>query len=92
VGLDGAYLPAVVAAQRGVWKFLEIHGIGPTNNTAERALRQSVIQHKNTHGDQSSNCALWRSRLLTVTTTLRNSGGISSSSWGKPGLSMIAVA
>jgi transposase len=57
--------------QQALWTFLEIEGVEPTNNAAERALRQSVIQRKISHGVQSSNGALCRSRLLTATTTLR---------------------
>jgi transposase len=55
----------------GLWTFLEIEGIEPTNNAAERALRQSVIQRKISQGVQSASGAVCRSRLLTVTTTLR---------------------
>jgi hypothetical protein len=69
----------------GLWTFLEIEGIEPTNNAAVdavfsagvRALRQLVIQRKirdlpsNSHGVQSRQDAICRSRLLTVTTTLR---------------------
>ena len=50
------------------------------NNAAERALRQSVIQRKihglpsNSRGVQSRQGAICRSRLLTVTTTLRQQG------------------
>jgi transposase len=58
----------------GLWTFLEIEGIEPTNNAAERALRQSVIQRKISHGVQSAHGAVCRSRLLTVTTTLRQQG------------------
>ena len=58
----------------GLWTFLEIQGIEPTNNAAERALRQSVIQRKISHGVQSRQGAICRSRLLTVTTTLRQQG------------------
>ena len=57
-----------------LWTFLETPGIEPTNNAAERALRQSVIQRKISHGVQSASGALCRSRLLTVTTTLRQQG------------------
>lgn len=56
------------------WTFLEHPGIEPTNNAAERALRPAVIQRKITRGVQSANGALCRSRLLTVTTTLRQQG------------------
>ena len=58
----------------GLWTFLEVEGIEPTNNAAERALRQSVIQRKISHGVQSRQGAICRSRLLTVTTTLRQQG------------------
>ena len=58
----------------GLWTFLEIEGIEPTNNAAERALRQSVIQRKISHGVQSRQGAICRNRLLTVTTTLRQQG------------------
>jgi len=57
-----------------LWTFLEIQGVEPTNNAAERALRQSVIQRKISHGVQSRQGAICRSRLLTVTTTLRQQG------------------
>jgi transposase len=58
----------------GLWTFLDIEGIEPTNNAAERALRQSVIQRKISHGVQSRQGAICRSRLLTVTTSLRQQG------------------
>ena len=57
-----------------LWTFLEIRGIEPTNNAAERALRQSVIQRRISHGVQSRQGAICRSRLLTVTMTLRQQG------------------
>ena len=58
----------------GLWTFLTVQGIEPTNNAAERALRQSVIQRKISHGVQSRQGAICRSRLLTITTTLRQQG------------------
>jgi transposase len=57
-----------------LWTFLETEGIEPTNNAAERALRPAVIQRKVSHGVQSRQGAICRSRLLTVTTTLRQQG------------------
>jgi transposase len=58
----------------GLWTYLTIKGIEPTYNAAEHALRQSVIQRKISHGVQSRQGAICRSRLLTVTTTLRQQG------------------
>jgi hypothetical protein len=57
-----------------LWTFLEKPGVEPTNNAAERALRQAVIHRKISHGVQSATGALCRSRLLTVTATLRQQG------------------
>ena len=57
-----------------LWTFLDIQGVETTNNAAERALRQSVIQRKISHGVQSRQGAICRSRLLTVTTSLRQQG------------------
>ncbi|TVS04763.1 MAG: hypothetical protein EA413_08580, partial [Cyanobium sp. PLM2.Bin73] len=71
VGQDSAHLPAVAQWANGLWTFLEIEGIEPTNNAAERALRQSVIRRKISHGAQSATGAICRSRLLRDTTTLR---------------------
>ena len=64
----------VMKAKEALWTFLEIEGVEPTNNAAERALRPAVIQRKISHGVQSSKGALCRSRLLTVTTSLRQQG------------------
>jgi transposase len=60
--------------RQALWTFLERPGIEPTNNAAERALRQSVIHRKISHGVQSRAGGLCRSRLLTVTATLRQQG------------------
>jgi transposase len=60
--------------QQALWTFLEKPGVEPTNNAAERALRQSVIHRKISHGVQSASGAICRSRLLTVTATLRQQG------------------
>lgn len=42
----------------------------PTNNAAERALRQSEIQRRFSSGVQSASGAVCRSRLLIVSPTL----------------------
>ena len=47
----------------GLWTYLTIKGIEPTYNAAEHALRQSLIQRKISHGVQSRQGAICRSRL-----------------------------
>ena len=54
-----------------MWTFLETRGIELTNNAAERALRQSVIQRRISLCVQSASGAVCRGSLLTVSTTLR---------------------
>ncbi len=60
--------------KQALWTFLEHPGIEPTNNAAERVLRQALIQRKISHGVQSRQGAICRSQLLTVTTSLRQQG------------------
>jgi transposase len=60
--------------REALWTFLETPGIEPTNNAAERALRPAVIHRKISHGVQSRAGGICRSRLLTVTATLRQQG------------------
>ncbi len=57
-----------------LWTFLEHPEVEPTNNAAERALRPAVIHRKLSYGVQSRRGGLCQSRLLTVTTTLRQQG------------------
>ena len=57
-----------------LWTFLEPPDVEPTNNAAERALRTAVIHRKLSYGVQSQRGALCQSRLLTVTTSLKQQG------------------
>ncbi|MFM7640115.1 MAG: IS66 family transposase [Cyanobium sp.] len=54
-----------------LWTFLDHPDVEPTNNAAERALRPAVIHRKLSYGVQSQSGSLCQSRLLTVTTTLK---------------------
>ena len=68
--------------KQALWTFLDHPGLDPTNNAAVdevfsagvRALRTAVIQRKISHGVQSATGAIGRSRLLTVTLTLKQQG------------------
>ena len=70
--------------KEALWTFLEIQGVEPTNSAAKRALSQSVIRRKISLGVQSASGAICRSRLLTVTTSLRQQDGMPGSSWNSP--------
>ena len=64
----------LLQCREALWTFLVIQGVEPTTNAAEPALRQWVIQGKNSHGIQSASVAICCNQLLTVTTTLRQQG------------------
>lgn len=53
----------------GLFTFLQLEGVEPTNNSAERAIRPAVQWRKNCYGNQSAEGELLTSRLLTVTRT-----------------------
>jgi transposase len=54
-----------------LWTFIEVHGIEPTNNAAERALRPAVIYRKLSFGTQSEAGSRFIERMLTVSETCR---------------------
>ena len=54
-----------------LWTFVDIPGVEPTNNHAERALRPAVIWRRTSFGSQSRAGSLFVSRMLTVVTSLK---------------------
>jgi hypothetical protein len=91
LGQNGRHLQSVAALAADLWTFPTIKGNEPTNNAAEHALRQSVIQRNISHGVQFCQDAICRSRWLTVSTTLRQRVPMCGSSWSKRGLPITAV-
>jgi transposase len=60
--------------QEHLWTFLQVEGVEPTNNAAERALRHAVIWRKLSFGTQSAAGSRFVERLLTVIETCRRTG------------------
>lgn len=54
-----------------LWTFLDVDGIEPTNNAAERALRHAVIWRKLSFGTQSAAGSRFVETLLTTIETCR---------------------
>jgi hypothetical protein len=54
-----------------LWTFIDVEGVEPTNNGAERALRHAVIWRKLSFGTQSVSGSRFVERLLTVIETCR---------------------
>ena len=57
-----------------LWTYLDVEGVEPTNNAAERALRHPVIVRKLCFGSQSERGLRFIERILSVRETLRLQG------------------
>jgi transposase len=57
-----------------LWSFVDVEGVEPTNNAAERALRHAVIWRKLSFGTQSAAGSRFVERMLTVIETCRRAG------------------
>jgi len=57
-----------------LWTFVDVEGIEPTNNIAERTVRHGVLWRKGSFGNDSERGALFVERILTVNATLRQHG------------------
>ena len=57
-----------------LWTFVDVPGIEPTNNAAERALRPAVIYRKLSFGTQSAAGSRFVERMLTICETCRLQG------------------
>ena len=67
----GRLARSLASEMDSLWVFLEEHGVEPTNNRAERALRFGVIWRKRCFGCQSDKGARWVERILSLTETCR---------------------
>ncbi|MBL1209369.1 IS66 family transposase [Geminocystis sp. GBBB08] len=54
-----------------LWLFVEIEGLEPTNNEAERAIRPAVLWKRTSFGSQSQEGSIFVGRMLTVVSSLR---------------------
>ncbi len=54
-----------------LWTFVDVEGVEPTNNRAERAIRHAVLWRKSSFGTHSEAGSRFVERMLTVRTSLR---------------------
>jgi transposase len=54
------------------WLFVDVVGVEPTNNAAERAIRPAVIWRRTSFGSQTTAGSNFVARMLTVVTTLKS--------------------
>lgn len=60
--------------RRQLLAFRRVHGVEPTNNTTDQALRPAVIYEKLSFGTQSRSRTRYLERLLTLSQTYRTAG------------------
>ena len=53
------------------WTFVQVAGVEPTNNTAERSLRPGVRWRKGSFGTQSEKGSRFVESMMTIVTTLK---------------------
>src|SRR2546429_6828308 len=57
--------------REALWTFVQVEGVEPTNNTAERALRPGVLWRKGSFGTQSEEGSRFVESMMTVVATLK---------------------
>lgn len=64
----------LLAQEEALWTFVDVPGVEPTNNAAERVLRQAVLWRKKSFGTRGAKGSRFVERLLTVVATCRLQG------------------
>jgi transposase len=64
----------ILKVEEDLWTFVEFEGVEPTNNAAERALRQAVLWRKKSFGTRSPAGSQYVERILTVVGSCRLQG------------------
>jgi transposase len=60
----------MLKVEEAFWTFIDVEGLEPTNNFAERCIRHGVMYRKTSFGTQSQAGSRFVERMLTVITTL----------------------
>jgi transposase len=61
----------ILKRREALWTFVQVDGVEPTNNAAERSLRPGVLWRKGSFGTQSEEGSRFVESMMTVVTTLR---------------------
>jgi transposase len=71
VPLAGALCKRLIKLRPSLWSFIHNEGVEPTNNDAERTVRQYVIWRKTSFGTQGENGNRFVERILTTVGTCK---------------------
>ena len=61
----------ILKRRQALWTFVQVEGVEPTNNAAERAIRPGVLWRKGSAGTQSEAGSRFVESMLTVVSTLK---------------------
>lgn len=61
----------ILKRRQALWTFVQVEGVEPTKNTAERSIRPGVQWRKSSFGTQSEAGSRFVESMLTVVTTLK---------------------
>jgi transposase len=61
----------ILKRREALWTFVQVEGVEPTNNTAERSIRPGVQRRKISFGTQSEAGSRFVERMMTVMATLK---------------------
>ena len=65
---------AILKLAPAMWTFVRLHGVSPTNNAAERAIRPGVLWRKICYGTHSEAGSRFVESMMTVACTLKQQG------------------
>jgi transposase len=61
----------ILKRREALWTFVQVAGVEPTNNTAERSIRPGVLWRKGSFGTQSAEGSRFVESIMTVVATLK---------------------
>jgi transposase len=61
----------ILKRRQALWTFVQVAGVEPTNNTAERSIRPGVLWRKGSFGTQSEAGSRFVESMMTVVSTLK---------------------
>ena len=61
----------ILKRREALWTFVQVAGVEPTNNTAERSIRPGVLWRKGSCGTQSAEGSRFVESMMTVVATLK---------------------
>lgn len=90
----------ILKREEALFTFVDVEGIEPTNNLAERQIRPGVLWRKGSFGTQSDRGSRFVERIMTVVSTLKQQNrnvlaylteACEAANWGRPAPSLLPV-